>query len=495
MRPTPEELEYLKEWIPKCKGNLPLFSEKILGIPFHVAQTRLSNEMDREFKPVNLILAGNRSGKSVLVAVKHIYKNFYKECGPGVDLAEADWSYIEYQTLNCAPSSENTKILLKKVLKILRSEYPIFVNGHYIKNNCHIKYFIDAEGLNNYKSEKVPDQGPYEIRFANRSKFRAFTLGMTHGDTIQGDAYGYATYDEFGRSKSPEKEIDDIVNRLIDFNGELDIITTPDMENELAVAYLLDKQEFAMMEDSEWRFLEMSTMDNPYLPKAELTKRLSGSSKAKVEQIVYGRLTLIGANYYDNGAVVKCFEPNRYVKVNPVVNHKYMVGLDTAGSGADYWAVTVVDYTCKPFVIVHTYYDRFAQPEINLGVTKNILDNFRAIAGKDNVTLVMDYSNEAGSIYFRDLMEYMPIKYRFGTQRVTGKSTKAELTDMLRRGINKGLLKSPINNMLKNQLVSYKGPSDDVKQTTDALMSCALAIFYPVKETIEEEVTVMTDVN
>lgn len=474
---------YLVKWVPKCRGDFSLFCDKLLGIKLNNGQVRLDKEINSSgFFPVRLMLCGNRFGKTVFLALKHIYKAFYKELGPGLSLGEKDWQFLEYVTLNVAPSSENTKIMLETILSILRGEFPIKnADGTYSPNESKLKYFIDIKGLNNYK--KVPDQGPYTLRYANNSKSRFFTLGQTHGDTIQGRSYMFGSYDEFGRSKRPEKEIDDILTRMMQFRGELYIITTPDMDNEEAVAYLLEKKEYATSEGSLWQFLTGQTLENEYIDKTDLNNALAGMSTERKNQILKGEISLVGATYYDLLKVNKMFL-NEIPYETPQFGQTYSIGLDTAGSGRDYWAVTVVKTSCWPFKIVHRYYDNKKQPLENMAITKNIFDNFIRIATKANVEITMDYTNEAGAVYYGDMHEYYPRRYRFGTAKKTGKSTKAELTDTLRRCINDEGLVSPKNSMLKNQLVTYKGPNDDDKQTTDALMSLALAVYQPYQNRV-----------
>lgn len=480
-QPTDEELSYIKEWNLKCKGDFALFCYKLLGIRLNEGQKRVNKiiEEDGLDAPVTLLLSSNRFGKSVYLALKHIYKAYYKEMGHNIRLSSEDWKILEYVTLNIAPSSENTKVMMEYILQICRGEFPIKQkDGSYKSNKSYLRYFVDYPGLNNY--DKVPDQGPYMIRYVNRSKSRFFTLGMSHGDTIQGRAFMYASYDEFARSKAPEREIDDILPRLMQYGGSLDIITTPDEENELTTAYLSEKKDLIELGELNWRFLDGNMNENEFLPHEEMGKYLQGTSDSKRAQIMEGKISFRGATYYDISKVIKVFDDKLPYNVPPIPGHLYSCGLDTAGGGKDYWAFTIWDITRLPWTKVYTYYDKFNQPGFNLNYTKNLLDRYKEVSV--DVRLVMDHSNEAGAIYFGELTDYNPIKYRFGTAKGSGKSTKAELTDNLRRAINSELIKSPTDRMLKNQLLSYKGPQDDKKQTTDAIMSNALAIFYPYKE-------------
>lgn len=494
------EQAYLAYWIPRCNGNFPLFTEKILGMKLNAGQARIEEIRDSEkdiWYVVNIILTGNRFGKTVYLAMKHLYKCFYKECGPGIEIPDEIWSVLEYVTINTAPSSENTKVMMEMILSIGRGEFPIrWPDGRYAVNDCKIKYFVDMPGLNNY--HKIPAQGPYEIRYANKAKSKFYTMGLTHGDAVQGRYCMYATYDEFGRSKSPEEEVDDIRPRLIQYKGELDIITTPDMENEEAVAYLLDKREYALDPETNWRLMTGSTLENEYIPTEEIEASLSGMSEEKKAQIIRGDISLVGATYFDINNVRNMFKEHLGERVYEV-NQVHSWGMDTSGSGKDYWALTDVELAKaedKPKWRINTwYYDNKHQPDFNESVTMNMLDKCRSVVGQNNMTLTMDKTSEAGSIFYNDFLDYQPRGYRFGTAKGSGKSTKADLLDTLRRAINEGFIECPENKHLKNALLTYKGPNDDKGQVTDAVMSLALAVYHPYKEYLMSMVETIHDVD
>jgi hypothetical protein len=302
----------------------------------------------------------------------------------------------------------------------------------------------------------------------------------------------YGTYDEFGRSKNPDKEIDDILPRLADYDGDLDIITTPDIENEEAIAYIIDKKDKIELGELNWTLVEGSSSENEYLNSAAMESRTQGMSEDKKNQILHGGLSLKGASYFETDNVVGIFSNECKQVLHGVIGHTYWIGLDTAGSGKDYWALNVIDTTTEPWQRVFYYYDKLNQPMFNLGYTKTVIERYLK-AGKENVNFVIDKTNEAGAIYFGEFSDYSPVGYRFGTERGTGKSTKAELLDTCRRAINDKIVICTEDRMLRNQIVSYKGPSDDEKQTTDALMSFALALYYPYKNKINGEAEILVD--
>jgi hypothetical protein len=488
-----ESLKRYKEyWIPRCRDDFELFCDKLLGIPLRKGQKRLEVERKMfdsragQWSTVYMILAANRFGKSVYEGCKHIWKNYYKLTNPLVPISPEMWPHFKYQTFNLAPASELTKIILQTILKILRSELALKCpDGTFRLNECKIREFIDSPGLGNYETNKIPDQGPFRIRYANDSLFRAFTLGATHGDGVQGVGFMYGSYDEFGRSKNPDKEIDDLLPRLFDYKGELDIITTPDIENETSCAYILEKT--GMIEDGQldWFLFEGDIRENEDTDEADLLRRTQGMSEAKRAQILSGKVSMVGATYFEPQSVINMFDGTGKEAIRGLPGHTYWIGLDTSGSGKDYWAVTVLDTTKIPWQRVFYYYDKRNQPGFNIGYTKTIMDRFRDHRDTTLFNFVMDKTNEAGAIYMGEFYDYEPRGYRFGTEKGgSGKSTKADLLDTVRRAINEGIIKCTDDRMLRNQLVSYKGPSEDEKQTTDALMSFALAVYYPYKERV-----------
>ena len=479
--------KYIDYWTPRCRDNFSLFCEKMLGIKLNKAQTRIEHIMatDGQWCPVTMILFGNRAGKTIYEALKHIYKNYYKLLGPGKTVSPEFWQHLEYKTFNSAPSMMNTRVILETILQICRGQLPILQpDGTYKTNDSKLIWFVDSGKIKNY--EKIPDQGPFWIHFANGSKFLAITMGQSHGDVFQGMSFMFGTYDEFGRSKNPDKEIDDIIPRLAQFKGELEIITTPDIENEEAISYIIDKKDKIELSEINWRLIEGSTSENEYVDVKDLEVATQGMSEDKKHQILHGGISLKGASYFETANVVKMFDGTAKLSLYGIPGRRYSVGLDTAGGGKDYWAINVLDITDPDhWHRVFYYYDKLNQPGFNIGYTKTILDRFHK-AGYENVDFTMDKTNEAGSIYYNEFANYNVRGFRFGMEKGTGKNTKADLLDVVRRAINENdLIKCTDDRMLRNQIVSYKGPMDDKKQTTDALMSFALSVYYPYKQRLD----------
>lgn len=482
------EQSEIAQHIDRGSWDFPYFCSSLLGITLNSGQLQAWERERKKYVTVNIMLCGNRSGKTVKTACKHIWKLYYKKVGPGKEINPTYWNLMEYKTMNCAPHSNQTKIMLRTMMQILRGKFVIkHADGTMTTNRSLLRYFIDADGLSN--PEIIPKQGPYELHFANASSFYAYTLGGSHGDAIQGDAFAYASYDEFGRSKDPEKEFVDISTRLGDWVGELDIITTPDENNVEASEWLSEKIEIAEDERSGFRYMYWSTLDNEFMTKESVDVILVGKSEQQKRQILKGNIVKTSKRYFPLPKVSLIFDEKRanyalvdfeHILAHP--EHMYFGGLDTSGLGKDAWSFYVIDYTVWPFKVVYKYTSATATPTENKAITRNIINQFYDAVGRSRFKWQIDFTSEGGTIIFDDLRDLDPIPYRFGIEKGTGKNKKVELLDTFRRLVQEEGIICPYNSSLETQLRKYKGPKDDKEQKTDEVMALALASFVPFEE-------------
>lgn len=481
--------EALARHVEAGEGDLIYFALHMLGIVLHPGQVR-AWEFQLKYCPVTFFLCGNRAGKTVYIACKHIWKHFYKKMGPGQTVDERQWEFITYATFNLAPLSELTIIMYNTILDICRGNFVITMPGEPFRTNeSKIAWFVDFPGNNN--PQRAPKTGPYYIIFAYGTEFRAFTMGGTHGDSVQGRSFHYGSYDEFGRSKDPDGEFNDIIPRLGQYSGELDVITTPDMENIIASEFLLRRLEEATKHPDEYRFFSWSAEDNVYLSDQAKKTMVAGMTDEMRSQILRGEIMRAAPRYFPRSSVDKMFvEGLRYLDfLNriPDKNRRYSGGLDTAGLGKDGWAFYIVDVTEKPFKIVHKYVKYGGTPAENRQITRDIVQNMYDFVGRNAFQWRMDYTSEGGTIIFDDLRDLEPIPTRFGFEPGSGKNQKHALTDNLRRVVYDDFIQSPPDKQLFDQIAYYRGPKDDKKQKTDCVMALALAVLDDYERAINND--------
>lgn len=483
-------LEEMMKHIEAGKYDFPYFCENLVGITLHSGQLMAARSLVDYMKTNNriayiavwVILAGNRSGKTVLLSCFHIWMNYYKHAGPGKEILPQYWEDVEYVTANLAPHSEQTLIIYEHILKICRGKFPIrHPDGHITTNYSLIRYFVDDPQLEN--PDKAPKNGPYRIRFANGSLFIAYTMGGNHGDTIQGRPYAFITYDEFGRSKDPYGEFRDIKPRLLDWNGMFVIITTPDEGNEDASDFLAEKLDLSEIKGSGFRFLNWSTEDNPHMTADAIDNLTNGLSKTEREQVLRGLIVRKTTKYFP-GVKIEAMYDEKRCSYKPVdfINHMpekgrfYAIGLDTSGMGRDQWSLYVYDVTELPFKKVFDFTSS-ADPNTNISETRRFVEDFYTMAGKENVDFTMDATAEGGTIVQSMLTDLSPFPYKFSIEKFTGRNGKHELLTSYRRMVQSEDIISHSDNGLRDQLRKYKGPKDDAGQKTDRIMASALACY------------------
>ena len=191
----------------KGRTNFIFFCNYFLGIKFNDFQLRVANSIiDKETGEVNfknLVTAGNRTGKTVLVACLHIWFAHYKigqEAGEG-------WEVFKYRTFNLSPVSRQAKEAIRYIQEILTSSFTwteqVDNKEKRFKNECLLSgYYFGKfgflEGVNHNLGE---------VRYVNNSSTYCLSTGEDQGASFQGLSCGFLTYDEAVQSLHLKEEL------------------------------------------------------------------------------------------------------------------------------------------------------------------------------------------------------------------------------------------------------------------------------------------------
>ena len=94
------------EWL-KMRSDPVYFAQKLLPSPPHPGQERW---LRNATQPVNVLVPGNRFGKSYVIAMRHIWHCFFKIGGmPAVPGQR--WEDIDYHTISVAHAADQAKIV------------------------------------------------------------------------------------------------------------------------------------------------------------------------------------------------------------------------------------------------------------------------------------------------------------------------------------------------------------------------------------------------
>lgn len=458
-------------------------------MPMHAGQRKWCYSAT---KKINVLVPSNRWGKTTVIAIKHIHANFYK-----LGIGQGDmvgWYGVDYRTANIAPQSSNTEACFNYVKQIMTSRFPIPQADGSVKNNeCLIKWF--------YVEERTINTPPFAIYFYNNSHIEFRSTGHDKAESLEGKPYGYISYDEGGRSDHLADEMQaHILGRLTDWNGKLDIPSTPDSNSpSILYHFKLYNRGLTGIDPSVYT-QEGSVFDNEFLSRENImeTMLLYGwDPNTKTfrdqlgEQVIYGKFVFSGATIYpaDDILEAQSWDKTKYGNLSirdgmPYVpGHKYIIGIDEA-IGSDEIVYTVVDTTDESnYEVVNKVWAKgnAKSPQLHI---QDLTDLFFMYNQASNVKISLETWNGSAARFYMDMpRELQRVTKCYGSWQPpkVGKKDKKlfnqqSLHVALRKKLAAKALKFAQNDeTLSQQLSIYR--EDDAKLETDHVFSLALAVF------------------
>jgi hypothetical protein len=140
-------------------------------------------------------------------------------------VAEGDaeeWKRAYYRTVALAPLSEILDTDFKIIKDILMGNFVVSKDDEPIRTNqCRISWYVEWD--------KCRNSAPFFIQFKDNSGIKFSTTGDNKGSGVQGQKFGYGSYDEGGRSYHLEYELkSNLIPRFGEMGAQLDIPSTPD---------------------------------------------------------------------------------------------------------------------------------------------------------------------------------------------------------------------------------------------------------------------------
>lgn len=485
-----QEFAKLVTYVQKGRQDPVLFAEKLLGLHLHYHQklwlwlttktqldkaTELAREMnyslpsktalsEHNFKK-NVLVPSNRWGKTFITAVKHLWHCFYKI---GMEGSATNLEKLEYTTLNLASHSEQSDICFNYIEKILTSQ--IFYPTTNERNNCRLGFFLG----------KVTRNPINIVHFNNNSKFSSRTIGEERASNIQGSSQYYISFDECCRSYNLEKELEpNIMPRLADTNGALDLLSTPDKDSP-SLQFYYEVCELGKELKEGW-YLQTGQYDNNvFIPESireAFKKQITDPMVRK--QVLYGDFIFTGGKMFSGEDIRKIWHKDlSFVPLNLIslvnqqaygiprnISHRYLVAVDFARSeGGDATVIYGVDLTFKPYQIV--YSNRFLGVPIMAQVKE--VENVAKYYGAE---LYFDATGFGGQI-MEDLLprEAHPVDFS---------KEKANALAILKLMLSENQIIAPSPDaeneldQLRRELSCYK--LEDKKLSTDCVMALAIA--------------------
>lgn len=249
------------EAIVRGRGDVEFFARHYLGMQLHGGQL---DWLEGAQAKINLLLTGNRWGKTTTMLVAHAHRQFYKlgaEPRYVLEDGTVDVSLMareRYYTVHSAGLYDTAKEVWREFDQL-------------VKASPDLKVWLETP---------LPRSEPHEINWMHGGRWLFRTLG-DNGEGIDGRSFYLVTIDEAGYEKNIQQIIDDVARmRCADVRGMIYAVGTakPGLSQGFfalalaAQAYLGDRRELDYRSDSR----PLRAGEKPLVPRELQRYALSG---------------------------------------------------------------------------------------------------------------------------------------------------------------------------------------------------------------------------
>lgn len=360
------------------------FARKVLGIHPHPGQAAwLAGSTRAE----NLLVTGNRWGKSYVQAIKLLHRAIFKIRPLKYD---GDGRY----TIVAASITQD------------QANIVFHTAARFVRGNTVLSALVTS-----IKRTPYP-----EMVFGNGAVLTARTT-QNRGTYLLGNDYDLFSFDEAAFETDPEYLINDVVMmRLADRDGRLDLISTPNGKN------WLFRKMLELEKDPERGYVQFGdSRDNPYLSQTALERRLRCLPPDRVAQNIAGQFVDNTLTVFSNADIDRALRERTLE--GPVAEHQYISGWDLARKQTHTVGMTF-DVTAKPYRLV-------AFTRFNNRSWSDVVVAIRQMQAEYRSTVVIDATG-LGDVILSDTADLHPIGVVFTPHQ------KAELLGHLRLLHNRG---------------------------------------------------------
>lgn len=440
----------------------------------------------------NISSVGNQSGKSVAIAVKHLWFCRYKI---GMDLPPEMINTTDYATLNISPHSRQTQAVFDYVYDILHERWIIIQpDGTKSTNRLHPLMQNFYESSNNNKGEH---------RFSNGSTFHSVSTGQDQAASLAGGQFGYISYDEASQSRHLEAELGaKILSRLLKYGVCLDLIATPEVDSKSQQYYYRLVKKGMQGKDNWWAMTGMGVDDNIFIDERqkEAVKRdIMSTDAKKYLQVIKGEFLSSGSKFFNIEEIDHMFSlPSAVDCVN---GRDYLVvadwGMSDDGDPSVFMVFDYTDYKVRGGKIRLVNADAITggTPQQHFSLLRTFYDQYTWY-GEDGIEthkpmFLMDANALGGVVIKKLLVSLHPIAFDtslkdealFETRRamcMNRKLTKDAEGRDVDLDPDYGKIASYYIPELSEQLALYT--IDDEKIEQDRVMCLVMGVHYIVKK-------------
>ncbi|SYZ72424.1 hypothetical protein TRIP_C20539 [Candidatus Zixiibacteriota bacterium] len=413
-------------------ADIPFFAREFLDIELHPGQIRW---LEGSTKAENLLVTGNRWGKSFVTAVKIIHHAFFRMREPRYDRSG------KYHIVTASLTLDQARIIFNTAVRILNS-------------NCRIGGVIKKMTVTPYPRLVLGNGAIIEARSTQR-----------RGEYLLGNDYDYFIYDEIAFDDEAEYVVNEVVKmRLADRKGKLDLISTPNGRNWFyqKMKELKERPEDAYVQGGDSR-------ENCHISEEYLAMQMKYLSDRRVAQNIMGQFIdsggeIIPGRDIDAALIKKIEAPEEELTADKF----YITGWDLARKKTATVGITVL---VREGVSTVVDLCRIKKWDWNV-IIAEIRNRQKRYPGR----LVIDATG-LGDVVAAQLADLNPLSFIFTPKTKAELLTNLELFHSMKK-VKYGRWEIPDDSgrvwSLEDEL---RGARWDDNNTCDAVMALALALW------------------
>ncbi len=361
------------------------FAFAALGVELHPGQRKW---LENSTRPENVLVTGNRWGKSFVSAVKILHRAIYRPRPLAYDRCG------RYRIVTASITQDQANIIFSQTLQLARRS-PV----------------IEPLILNVTRT-------PYpRLEFGNGATVEARST-QNRGEYLLGNDYDLFIFDEVAFETDPEYVVEEVIQmRLADREGRLDLVSTPNGKN----WFYLRSREIASGKRRGY-FQSGDSRENCYISQDFLADRARHFSEARVQQNIMGQFADTGGEIlrgaYVDRALARYERRMKHRRIPPRGGRRYVSGWDLARKQTATVGITVAFENGAAWIIS---LERFKMFDWKV-VTERIKDRQEHYAG----TLIVDATG-LGDVVVEQLAEYNPLPMIFTPSSKAEMLTNVEL--------------------------------------------------------------------
>lgn len=317
-----ENVAFVQEAMRRAREDPVFFAKAFLGVVPHPGQARWLRDANAS---INVLVPGNRWGKSFVTAARHAHFAFTKRGLSGVrDLQ--DWMEAPYQTISAGMSADQANIVFRAIERMFRSpQMAPFVKRFRTTPFPHVVLYNNAI----IHCRSAHDGGKY----------------------LDGSRYDLVSVDEAGYIPDLKQLMNSVILMRAAGGGIVDLVGTPKGISNQGLWYYWERANRGV---PGYFGMRGSSTENVYLPRADIEMRaklLANADPRMRAQVIDGEFVDLAGLAFTNDQRAQLFDPALPPEQPYREGHRYLQTWDL-GRRTDYTVGTTWDITTKPYVLV-----------------------------------------------------------------------------------------------------------------------------------------------